>query len=100
MSTINEVLSISASVALLLAVYFSYKLSRETKHERYWLLLSLGLFIFAVHHWFMIIFQLGNIPFFILELLEYLTSIVAGILIAYSTYGLYKSMRAVNQRVR
>jgi len=99
MNGITDVLTIIASVVLLFAVYFSFKLSRETKHEGYWLSLSLGLFIFAVHHWLMIPSLWGNISDAALELVENITSILGGILIVYSTYGLYKSMKTVKQKV-
>ena len=95
----NEILLIIASIVLLVAVYFSFKLSRETKHEKYWILLSLGLLIFAIHHWLMIPFQFGNVSSEARELIDSFSSILGGILIAYSTYGLYKSMRLVKQKV-
>jgi len=99
MVSANEFLIITASAALLLAVYFSFKLSRETKHERYWLSLSLGLFIFAVHHWLMIPSLWGNLSEDTIEIVENITSILGGILIAYSTYGLYTSIKKVKQKV-
>jgi len=99
MDNSNEILLIIASVVLLIAVYFSFKLSRETKHEKYWFLLSLGLFIFAVHHWLMIPFHLGSVSDDIQGIINQLSSILGGILVAYSTYGLYKSMKLVKQKV-
>ena len=97
---IHQMLIILASVTLLFAVYFSFKLSKETKHELYWILLSTGLFIFAVHHWLMIPSLWGNISFETIELIEHITSIVGGILIAYSTYGLYSSIKKINQKIK
>lgn len=99
MININEILIVVASLALLFAVYFSFMLSKETKHEKYWILLALGLFIFAVHHWLMIPSLWGNISEEMIETIDNITSILGGIIIAYSTYGLYKSMRLVKQKV-
>ena len=100
MISINEILVIAASITLLCAVYFSFKLSRETRHEKYWILLSLGLLIFAVHHWLMIPSLWGDISPETIELVENITSIISGVLIAYSTYGLYTSIRKINEKTK
>lgn len=99
MDIMNSILSIGASLALLLAVFFSYKLSSETKHEKYWVLMSIGLFVFALHHWLMTHYQWSFISQELIELFEYWSSIVGGILVAYSSYGLYKSMRQVKKKL-
>ncbi|MBS1266302.1 MAG: hypothetical protein MAG795_00269 [Candidatus Woesearchaeota archaeon] len=95
---IHQMLIILASVALLFAVYFSFKLSKETKHELYWILLSAGLFIFAVHHWSMML--TGIISEKIQLYLEQLTSIIGASLMAYATFGLYKSLKIVKEKTK
>ena len=62
------------------------------------MLLAIGLFIFAVHHWSMILHDLipDNIQFYI----EQFTSIIGALFIAYSTYGLYSSMKKVKEKTK
>ena len=93
------ILVIIASLALLAGVYYSFKLSKETRHEKYWLLLALGFFIFAVHHWMMIPFLFGIIEESARLLIEQLSSIIAAVLIAYSMHGLYSSMKKINRKL-
>ena len=97
---LSNLLVFLASVLFLISVYFSFKLSKETKNERYWLLLAVGFFIFATHHWLMIPFVGGFISEDVVFFAEQITSIIGAILIAYSTYGLYSSMKIINERLK
>jgi len=94
----SNIILIIVSLVFIVAVYFSFMLSKETKHEKYWLFLALGFFIFATHHWSMMLTEIieERIQFF----LEQATSIVGSLLIAYSTYGLYKSMKKINEKTK
>jgi NO-binding membrane sensor protein with MHYT domain len=95
--TILNVLAILSSVTFLVAVYFAFKLSKETKHERYWMILALGFFIFALHHWLMTPFVF-NLSEEISHLIEHISSIIGAILIGYSVFGLYNSMKKINRK--
>ncbi|MFH1211158.1 MAG: hypothetical protein V1645_04575 [archaeon] len=95
-----KVLAFLASVVFLVAVYYSFKLSKETRHERYWLLLALGFFVFAIHHWTILLGFYGAISESTNLLVEQVSSIVGALLIAYSTYGLFVSMRRVREKLR
>jgi len=89
-----------SSIIFLIAVYFSFKLSKETKHEKYWLFLALGFFIFAIHHWMMIPWSLDLINQNIKENIEHLSSIIGASFIAYATYGLYNSMKSIKKKIQ
>ena len=93
-----ELLIVLASLIFLIAVYFSYKLSKETKHEKYWLALSFGFLVFAIHHWMEIPLSLGIMEESVERIIEQISSIVGSILFAYATRGLYNSMKEINAR--
>ena len=93
-----ELLIVLASLIFLIAVYFSFKLSKETHHEKYWLSLSFGFLVFAFHHWMEIPLSLGFIEESLESVIEQISSIVGSVLFAYATRGLYNSMKEINAR--
>ena len=95
-----EILVFFASFIFLIAVYFSFKLSKETHHEKYWLALAIGFFIFAVHHWLEIPADFGIISEEKERIIEQFSSIIGSILFAYATHGLYTSMREINKKLQ
>ena len=97
--TLN-ILAIVASITFLIAVYFAYKLSKETKHEKYWVVLAIGFLIFAIHHWIMVPGILGKFNENLIEIIEHSSSIIAALLIAYATYGLYNSMKIIKKKIQ
>lgn len=99
LNTLLNWLSLLASIVFLVAVYYCFKLSKETKHERYWLTLALGFFIFAVHHWTTPLWAFGIVSELTKSIIEQVSSILGALLIGYSTYGLYTSIRKVKERV-
>jgi len=95
-----EILIFLASFIFLIAVYFSFMLSRETHHEKYWLALAIGFLVFALHHWMMIPLSFGFIPEGMERIIEQISSIVGSILFAYATHGLHVSMREINKKLK
>jgi len=93
-----EVLIIASSIIFLFAVYFSFKLSKETHHEKYWLALAIGFLVFAIHHWLEIPLSLGIMDESVERILEQFSSIAGSILFAYATHGLYTSMKEINEK--
>ena len=95
-----EVLIFIASIMFLIAVYFSFRLSLETKHEKYWLALATGFLVFAIHHWMEIPLSFGLLGEGIERVIEQVSSIVGSILFAYATHGLYTSMKEINEKTK
>ena len=95
-----EILVFLASFIFLIAVYFSFMLSRETRHEKYWLALAVGFLVFAVHHWMEIPADFGFISEQKERVIEQFSSILGSVLFAYATHGLYKSMKEINQKLK
>ena len=87
------------SLLFLIAVYFSFKLSKETKHEKYWIILAVGFFIFAIHHWAMLLLNFSLIQEGTREIIEDISSIIGAILIGYSMQGLYRSMKKIRKKL-
>ncbi len=98
-SILLNVLTIISSLILLIAVYYSFKLSKETKHEKYWLFLAFGFFIFAIHHWMMIPWNFNLANGNNKELIENISSIIGALFIGYATFGLYNSMKKVRNKI-
>jgi uncharacterized membrane protein YagU involved in acid resistance len=95
-----EILIFLASFIFLIAVYFSFKLSKETHHEKYWLSMAVGFLVFAIHHWMMIPLSFGLLPEAVERVIEQVSSIVGSILFAYATHGLYVSMKEINKKLK
>lgn len=95
---IFSILHIIAAASVLVAVYFAYKLYKETDRAWYWLSLLLSAFFFALAQWINIVFP-GGPRFALLGILSESGDIVATLLLAVSCYGIYKTMKDIRKRV-
>jgi len=95
---IFDVLHIVAAASVLVAVYFAYKLFKETDRAWYWLSLLMSAFFFALAQWIQIVFP-GGPRFAVLGILSEMGNIVATLLLAVSCYGIYKTMKDIRKRV-
>lgn len=80
------------SVGFLIAIYFSFKLSNETRHERYWVLFSLSALFFALHYWLMLAEIRGLLSTGALLAGQALSGLIGAALFGYASYGLYRAM--------
>lgn len=87
------------SVGFLIAVYYAFKLSRETKHEKYWMALSLSALFLAIHQWTMIPWEFHLITDDFRFLLVQSSSIIGAILFIYAIYGLSSSMKKIREKM-
>lgn len=87
------------SLGFLIALYYAVMLSRETQHERYWLMLGLSALFLAIHQWTMIPWEFHLITNEIKFLIEQLSAILGAITFGYATYGLATSMRKIREKV-
>ncbi len=92
-------LTVLVSISFLAAIYFSVKLSRETKYERYWLAIALAAFLLAIHHWLALPWEFHLISESILHNLEQFTALFGASLFAYAVYGLYSSMKRIREKL-
>ncbi len=96
--TIFSLLHILAAASVVVAVYFAYKLYKETDRAWYWLSLLLSAFLFALAQWITIVFP-GGPRFALLGILSESGDIIATLLLAVSCYGIYKTMKDIRKRV-
>ena len=104
--TMFLLLRTAAAAGVLAAVFFSFKLYRETDKGWYWGTLVLSAFFFALSQWMFILAPFtrarGQGPgpgFGELLLLRDMLEILAPALFAVSCYGIYKTMHAIRKRV-
>ncbi|VVB65560.1 Uncharacterised protein [Candidatus Gugararchaeum adminiculabundum] len=101
----------AAALGVLAAVFFSYRLYRETDKGWYWGTLVLSALFFALSQWVFVLFPIARVhgpgpggpgpgPMWgDLALLRDVCEILAPALFAISCYGIYKTMHAIRKRV-
>lgn len=95
-----EGLILISSMGFVFAVYYAFKLSKETKHEKYWIMLALASLILAIHFWAMIPWGLHLITDKSQRYIGQIAGISGAILLGYSHWGLYSSMRKVKEKLK
>ena len=99
-SIIFAMLHILAAFSLILAVYFAIKLYQETDKGWYWLSLVLSAIFFAVPQWFGFIAPLIRPGILVFPpIIDETSEILAGLLLAVSCYGMYKTMHYIRKKV-
>ncbi len=99
MSLFFRVLVLVASLGFFVAVYYSFRLSKETRHEPYWLALALSAIFLAISEWSAIPWQAHIINADVRELTEQITAALGAILFGYAVYGLARSMKMVREKI-
>ncbi len=94
-----EALVLVGSIGTLVATYYAFLLSRETGHEKYWLMLAVSAFFFAIHQWLLIPWEAGIIAEQTRLVLEQISVVISSALFGYSVHGLHKAMTEVRRRV-
>lgn len=87
------------SVGFLVALYYAIKLSKETRHEKYWLLLGVSAVFLAVHEWTMIPWQFHVITNDVRFLIEQISIILGAVTFGYAVYGLSTSMKKIRKKL-
>lgn len=101
MSLFFPAMRIAAATAVLLAVFFAFKLYRETDKGWYWGTLVLSALFFALAQWLFIFlpFTHGRGGPLDLNLLRDASEILASLLFAVSCYGMWRTMHIIRKRV-
>lgn len=87
------------SLGFLVVVFFAFKLSRETKNEKYWLILAISAIFLAVHQWAMVPWELHLITTEVKFVVQEVSVIIGAILFAFAVYGLYDSMKKIRRKM-
>ena len=93
-----RLLHIVASVGVVAAVLFAFKLYRETDKGWYWGSLVLSALFLALSQWIFILFPLMP-SFGIIMVLREISIILASVLFAIACYGMYSAMHKIRKRV-
>lgn len=86
------------SVFFAVALYLSYKLSREVKGEHYWIFFSVAIIGFAITH-VATVPNLFGLDTNTLDTLHELGEIIGAFALAYASYGLYTSLKHIRKRL-
>ena len=87
------------SIGFLIAVYYAFRLAKETKNEKYWLILAISAIFLAIHQWAMIPWSFKIITDEIRIIIQQISVIIGAILFTYSVYGLFSSMRKIRRKL-
>jgi hypothetical protein len=91
-------LHILAAASVVVAVFFAFKLYRETDGAWYWLSLLLSAFFFALGQVINIVPPVGP-RFALAGILNEGSNIIGTLLLAVSCYGIYRTMKDIRKRV-
>jgi len=94
-----SLLHVLAAASVVVAVYFAYRLYKETDGAWYWLSLLLSAFLFALAQGILIVFPPGGPRFALQGIMSETSDIVATLLLAVSCYGIYTTMKEIRKRV-
>ena len=98
MRILFPVLRVAAAIGVVVAVFFAFKLYRETDKGWYWGCLVLSAFFMALSQWLVILLPLIK-DFGVLGVLRDVSEILASVLFAVSCYGMYRAMHTIRKRV-
>lgn len=94
----EAILTVVSTIFFLAAIFFSYKLSKETGGEKYWVFFVIAVISFGVAH----IANKGFLFGFSSETLfvvREMGEIVGAFSMAYATFGLYRSMKRIREEM-
>ncbi len=94
-----QVLILLGSLGFLVVVYYAFKLSKETKNEKYWLALVISATFLAIHQWAMIPWDLHIITDNVRFVIQQISVIIGSVLFAYAIYGLFTSMKKIREKM-
>ena len=89
----NILFSLITSLFFLAAIFFSYKLAKESRGEKYWLFFALAAVMLSLPHFLKLEFfkNFFSEPF--LAFFKESGELIGAFSFAYASYGLYSSMK-------
>ncbi|MBI4361316.1 hypothetical protein HY572_06110 [Candidatus Micrarchaeota archaeon] len=88
-----------ASLGFLAAVYYTYRLSQETKGEKYWTFFLVAALALAMPYWLSVPHDLNLIPTGTTTAIGEVAAIAGALSLAYASHGLYQTMKRIRKRV-
>ena len=92
------VLAVISTVFFLAAIFFSYKLSKESGGEKYWVFFVIAAIGFSVAHFASngFFLNISTESFFVIREIG---EIVGAFSFAYAAFGLYSSMKKIREKM-
>lgn len=97
--TFHEILIFLGSFGFFVALYYAFKLSKETQNEKYWLSLAISALFLTLHEWIEIPWILHIVSDNAKAIMKHSTAFIGSILFAYAMYGLYTSMKKIKEKL-
>ncbi len=89
-----------ASIAFIIAIYFTYKLAKETRWEKYWIFFLFSALAMGIYHFMVEIpWELGYISNNIYYIAREISEVIWAFGLAYASYGIYKSMKIIRKKL-
>ncbi len=88
----HTIVLLIGSMGFVAAIYFSVRLSIETRNEKYWLMFAVSALCFALHYWFMVLEFYEIVPMGMTVLGSAISGLSGAFLFGYASYGLHRAM--------
>ncbi|MFB6242202.1 MAG: hypothetical protein ABEJ36_05385 [Candidatus Nanosalina sp.] len=88
-----------SSVVFAIAVYYTYRLSEETNRGKYWIFFLLAAIGLGMHEWLKVLDFFLHFPANLYQVIRELGVVAGASSLAYGSYGLYKSMKEIREKV-
>lgn len=95
---VNTALVIVASISFLVAIYFTYRLSGETRGGRYWLAFVVAAIGLGVHEWLKIVNIFISIRAGVWRSLVEAGVVIGALSLAYGAYGIQRSVAEIKRK--
>ncbi len=97
---VTQGLVVLSSIGFIVAIYFAFRLSEETRGEKYWFYFLVAAVALGLHKWIEIPFELAVIRHDAFVAVQEAAAIVGALSFAYASRGLYKYMRRIREKVK
>lgn len=84
----------------IVGIYFTYKLAKETKWEKYWIFFFISALAMGIYHYAIEVpWELGYISDQFYIVAREISEIIWVSALAYASYGIYKSMVKIRKKL-
>lgn len=97
---VTQGLVVLSSIGFVVAIYFTFKLSEETKGEKYWFYFLVAAVALGLHKWIEIPYEIALIRHDVFVAVQEVAAIVGALSFAYASRGLYQYMRRIREKVK
>lgn len=93
-------LVIASIFVLGIAMYYCFKLYKETENEKFWLMLTIGFTIISIHTILELYSYFGSFFKGYHEIVEWILLLIGSIFILYAIHGLYTTFIKINKKTK